>query len=285
MKEYHVLSLGAGVQSTALYLMFARGEITPQIDAAIFADTQEEPDAVYRHLEWLQSIGGPPILVRTAGKLGDDLVNGRNSTGGRFASIPAFTKDEEEKVGVLRRQCSKEYKTEVVERAIRREVLGMVPKQRVPKGIKVYQYIGMSFDEMGRAGRVQAIFKAKRVKWSVPVFPLIERYMTRANCLDWLADKVPHETPRSACTFCPYHNDHEWDRLKREDPAGWARALEVDSALRRPGIVLNRNLEQQMYLHRSCQPLGLVQLDLSPDPRKAQTTMNFAGECMGMCGV
>jgi hypothetical protein len=79
-----------------------------KLDAAIFADTGEEPEAVYRHLEWLQSLNGPPILVRSVGRLGDDLVNGRNSTGGRFASIPAFTtKDEGGTVGITRRQCSK----------------------------------------------------------------------------------------------------------------------------------------------------------------------------------
>jgi hypothetical protein len=142
----------------------------------------------------------------------------------------------------------------------------------------------MSFDEMGRAHRVSEIFK-KRAKWTVPVFPLIENFMTRANCVDWLHGKVPHETPRSACTFCPYHSDHEWNRLQREDKDGWERAIQVDNALRKDGAVLNRNLDQAMYLHRSCGPLALVQLDLDPDARKAQTTMNFAAECMGMCGV
>ena len=39
---FNVLSLGAGVQSTALYLKFARGEMPIKLDAAIFADTQEE---------------------------------------------------------------------------------------------------------------------------------------------------------------------------------------------------------------------------------------------------
>ena len=90
-KTYHILNLGAGVQSTALYLMFLNGELEDKLDYAVFADTQEEPDSVYTHLEWLRSLGGPPILTDTAGKLGDDLIHGKNSTGGRFASIPAFT--------------------------------------------------------------------------------------------------------------------------------------------------------------------------------------------------
>ena len=51
---YNVLSLGAGVQSTAMALMAAKGEITPMPDIAIFADTQAEPKSVYEHLEWLK---------------------------------------------------------------------------------------------------------------------------------------------------------------------------------------------------------------------------------------
>jgi len=84
-----VLNLGAGVQSTTVYLMANSGEI-PAYDYAIFADTGEEPQAVYHHLDWLLSLGGIPILIRSAGKLGEDLIRGHNSTNGRFAAIPAY---------------------------------------------------------------------------------------------------------------------------------------------------------------------------------------------------
>jgi hypothetical protein len=90
MPEFHVLNLGAGVQSTAVYLLSMEGRL-PKFDAAIFADTRSEPAAVYSHLKWMQTIGGPPILVRSKGSLAVDLQKGVNSTGGRFASIPAFT--------------------------------------------------------------------------------------------------------------------------------------------------------------------------------------------------
>ncbi len=143
MTEYHILNLGAGVQSTTLYLMFMRGELPVKLDCAIFADTQEEPGAVYEHLEWLKSLKGPEILVRTCGKLGDDLTHGRNTTGQRFAAIPAFTTaNGGGDVGRTRRQCSKEYKTEVIQRTIRREVLGLAPGRRVPRTTKVHQSEG-----------------------------------------------------------------------------------------------------------------------------------------------
>ncbi len=115
LSKHRVLNLGAGVQSTTLYLMYLAGEITPAIDCAIFADTGEEPQGVYDHLNWLKGLGGPPILVRSVGRLGEDLMRGRNSTGQRFASIPAFTAAVEgQQLGIVRRQCTKEYKVEVI---------------------------------------------------------------------------------------------------------------------------------------------------------------------------
>ncbi len=115
--QFHVLNLGAGVQSTALYLLSREPGSKIRFDAAVFADTQEEPGGVYRHLSWLQSLGWPPIHVRTAGKLGDDLIHGRPGSGG-FSSIPAFTAEDHRtrlrfcagvKEGMVRRQCTHDF--------------------------------------------------------------------------------------------------------------------------------------------------------------------------------
>lgn len=288
MSDLHILNLGAGVQSTTLYLMFLRGEIAPQIDYAIFADVQEEPADVYRHLAWIQSLGGPQIITCTAGRLGDDLVSRRRAPGAgraRFASIPAFTTADAgiTSPGRTKRQCSKEYKTAVIERCIRREILGIQPGRRIPKSVRVHQYIGISLDEAGRAARIAKRF-GESCKWSTPHFPLVERFWTRADCLTWLSVKVPHQCPRSSCTFCPNHNDSEWIRLRATDPEGWARAVQIDRALR-DGSVMNRNHQQVMYLHRSCRPLDEVVFDERPNPRELQISMSFAAECQGVCGV
>lgn len=281
---YNVLSLGAGVQSTALYLMAARGELDVKLDAAIFADTQDEPAKVYAHLEWLKAQGGPPILTGTAGKLSDHLARGINSTGGRFASIPAFTtEDGGASVGITRRQCSKEYKTEVIGRVLRREILGLKPGQS-PKGVKVNQFIGISLDEAGRAARMERNVPAP--KYLRRRFHLIENNITRAGCSAYNADKVPHEVPRSACKFCPYHNDYEWHRQKTETPGEFADSCAVDRFLRDPNAVVQRARTHTAFLHRSCKPLELVQFDPTPPkPREAQLAMNFAAECEGVCGV
>ena len=109
-----ILSLGAGVQSTTVYLLAMDGAL--HLDAAVFADTQDEPQAVYKHLEWLKSLRGPPIYVRSKGRLSSALTTVESAKYGkptRFAAVPFFTKGADGEIGQTRRQCSREYKVEV----------------------------------------------------------------------------------------------------------------------------------------------------------------------------
>jgi 3'-phosphoadenosine 5'-phosphosulfate sulfotransferase (PAPS reductase)/FAD synthetase len=49
------VSFGVGVQSSAMLLMLDAGELPgPLPEAALFADTGWEPDAVYRQLDYLK---------------------------------------------------------------------------------------------------------------------------------------------------------------------------------------------------------------------------------------
>lgn len=303
-----ILNLGAGVQSTAVFLMAHEGLIQP-IDHAIFADTQEEPQAVYDHLEWMRTIGQPvPLLhVATAGKLGDDILGetvptvkaaGREhapykpSHRHRFASIPAFTgKHHDQRTerdpcneGMIRRQCTKEYKIEVVEKVIRRVILGLKPKHHIPKNIHIDQIFGISLDEKGRAARIVRNWEGR--KWSTPSFPLIELKMTRADCLDYLKTRVPHTVQRSACVFCPFKSASEWLKTK-SSPTEWARAVEVDRGLREPGKAVNSRMDQAIYLHRSLIPLEMVDLEAEAKKEAAKKSRPLFDlmECEGMCGL
>lgn len=272
MKELHVLSLGAGVQSTAVYLLAMEGRI--RLDAAVFADTQDEPKAVYSHLEWLMNLGGPTIRTPSKGRLSRSLTTVESAKYGkrtRFAAVPFFTMKPDGEIGQTRRQCSKEYKVEVVERCIRRDIIGLKPRQRVPKHITVHQYFGISADEARRTIGIK-----KRV--ARPHFPLIELGWTRADCVRYLESRVPHEVPRSACVYCPFHSDAEWIKV-RSVPEDWALALRVDEALRVEGAIVNRNMDAQMFAHRTCKPLGEVEF------RHERQFNMFTTECEGVCGV
>ena len=283
MNEKHVLNLGAGVQSTTLFLMALEGEVH-KFDVAVFADTQEEPDDVYKHLDWLDSLGGPPILRVTAGRLGDALDKGTDASGnsrtdgGHYISIPAFTKHPDGRMGAVQRQCTKDFKVVPIEQAIRQQVFGAAPGKGIPKDAVCVQYMGLSFDEPKRVIRVKERFLAKPKNWKVE-FPLWDMQMTRGDCMTYLKERVPHPVPRSACVFCPFKKDEEWRLLRDHDPKGWARAVEIDRVCR-----TCTGLNAQRFLHRQCVPLD--QVDLRPEHERTGQMLfrGFQDECEGYCG-
>lgn len=270
-KEYHILSLGAGVQSTTVYLLAMDGAF--HLDAAVFADTGDEPKAVYAHLEWLQSLNGPRIIERSVAHLSVDLIAGVNSYGKPCATtVPLYTPMPDGSIGQTKRQCSKNYKVLVVEKAIRRDVLSLAPGRRIPRGTSVHQYFGISLDEAGRALRI-------RERVTLPHFPLIDRRWTRADCLRFLASRVPHQVPRSACVYCPYKSDAEWMDLRNSSPDDWGRAVEVDAALRLTRRKVGHDKDAKLFVHRTCVPLDQVQF------RHERQFNMFTTECEGVCGV
>lgn len=253
-----ILSLGAGVQSSTLALMIARGDL-PMVDAAVFADTGWEPAAVYTWLDWLK--GQLPFSVHmvSAGNIRADTLAKVTDPSRRVASVPWFTLGGG-KVGMGRRQCTKEYKLRPLQRKVV-ELMGGRPKG----GCEML--VGISMDEIWR-------MKESRVQYIRNVFPLIDREMTRQDCLRWMEERQYPRPPKSSCIGCPFHSDVQWRDLT---PKEFADAVEVDRAIRhQPGM------RAQQFMHRSCKPLD--QVDLSTPEERGQIDL-FNNECEGLCGV
>jgi hypothetical protein len=263
-----IISLGAGVQSTTLALMAMHGEIGPMPDVAIFADTGDEPAAVYAHLERLEKILPFPVhRVRRVGEtLSEHMVSAVKSKATRTASAPFFTKDPD---GMLPRQCSTEFKVRPIERHVR-ELLGIEKGKRSPGIPVVEQWLGISWDEAIR-------MRPARVRYITHRYPLVEKEMHRHHCLRWMADKGYPRPPKSACVFCPYHSQDQW-RSVRSSPADWQRAVAFDAAIRDGA----RGMRGTMFVHRQRVPLD--QVDLSTPEERGQLNL-FNNECEGMCGV
>jgi len=152
-----------------------------------------------------------------------------------------------------------------------RELVGLKYRQRAPKGeILVEQWIGISLDELQR-------MKDSHVKWIRHRWPLIEKRMTRGHCLEWMERNGYPKPTKSACTFCPYHDNDTWRAMKQNDVESWDDAVAMDNMIRN-GI---RGTTQKLYLHQSMQPLEEV------DFRNAEDfgQLSFLDECDGMCGV
>jgi len=236
-----VISLGLGVQSTAMYFMSSMNEID-RADYAIFADPGAEHDDTYKMLEfalkWQKEHDGIPIIAKQKNLL-RDLLSQQNSTGQRFASIPAFAGAS----GMLRRQCTKEYKIDVVVKAMR-ELYGLKPHKRMPMS---EVWLGITLDEMQRLKES----RLPRIKYR---YPLYEKEMTRGNCAQWLKDHDIPVPPKSACSFCPYQNDYRWKRTLESERRG--EVIAVDKAIRDSS---KRGISQPIYLHHSLTPLDELQ--------------------------
>jgi hypothetical protein len=211
----HVISLGAGVQSTTMALMAAHGEITPMPSCAIFADTGAEPAHVYEHLKWLMSsnVLPYPVHIVSAGNIAEDLKRGYTTVGsqGRFAGAPFFIKRMKPngasyEISMGRRQCTRHYKVDVLKQA-QRKLLGYAAGTRIPVD-SITVWIGISLDEAVRA-------RPARDKWQINRHPLLEKQINRRQCLEWLEAKAYPRPKKSACTFCPFHDDMTWCRLRR----------------------------------------------------------------------
>ena len=277
MTTKHILNLGAGVQSTMVALLHEFvPDAVPEFDCAIFADTQEEPRPVYDHLQWLVGRVPYPVLIRTRGSLGNELLHGIEGDDDT-SRIPAWLASQEGvKEGMGRRSCTYHFKILIIVQTIRRDVCGLARYQHMPRDLKVHTYTGLSYEEGARIAKVNARAKP----WQVFHHPLHELKITRPMAQRWLRDQVPHKVPRSACTFCPYRRDEEWLDLIESDPAGFERACVIDDGLR-TGAACAERLIMKQYIHRSCVPLRSVKFVRGEQPKE----FAFAGECMGMCGL
>lgn len=263
--DMHVISLGAGVQSSAMALMAGAGLIGPMPEVAIFADTQAEPATVYRQVEYLKKTLPFPVEVATKGNLTYEALRVRRSKKGNLYQnhhVPAFIRNNKTgDIGMFRRECTFDFKIGVVNRRLR-ELKG---KRHVVR------WIGISVDEAHR-------MKDSLLGWSTHRYPLIGLGMTRADCRKWIETNGHPIPDKSSCVFCPYHDDRHWQRLKDTDPDGFTMAVQFEAGLQNS----LRQIEgsgKEVFLHRSMQPLDKVMFT-----DKDQMDM-FGNDCEGMCGV
>src|SRR5690349_2062349 len=109
-------------------------------------------------------------------------------------------------------------------------------------------------------------------------WPLVEHGMSRCDCMRWLQRHGYRMPGKSACTFCPYHDDALWREMKRNDPQSFEEAVLIDKMIRN-GV---RGTKQKLYLHSSMRPLDEIDFRNAEDAGQYSL---FDNECEGMCGL
>lgn len=249
---FKAISLGWGVQSFTLAAMVAVGELEP-VQAAIHADTMHEGELTYDFARcwtaWLEERGVKVVTVK----------NESNPVSySKVVDIPAFTHNGR-KPGQTRRNCTQDWKIAPLRRWL----------QANRNGQPVEQWLGISMDEFQR-------MRDSDVKYVVNRWPLIEKRMSRNDCISWLQSHGIEVPPKSSCTFCPYHNQAAWREIKMRGGADWEEAVTVDRAIRkvRPPY--------DLYVHPARIPLEDVDLRNMQD--RGQLSL-WDEECSGLCGV
>lgn len=256
-----ILSHGGGVQTSTLMFMAERGDID-RPDAAIIADTCNEPQAVWDYLAYASEQTSIPVYKVSNGDLIENIRRSKAEPDGKaVVTLPYFLANG----GRMPRTCTKTLKIDAVTKQIR-SLLGLRKGQRVPADVKVEVLIGISTDEKHRAGGYPA------EKWQSVRYPLLEEDMSFASCIRWLEDRQYRSPPRSRCIVCPFRSNESWRQLTADE---FEFACEIDDFIREGGPP--RGFNSLPYLHADRIPLR--QVDLSrPDL--------FAEEdCMGGCAT
>lgn len=250
------LSLGWGIQSFTMVAMSALGDL-PLVDVAIHADTTHERSETYefaaRWAPWLEEQG---IHVVTAQDKSPRIITDR--VGGEIF-IPAFTKDSSSNGGQLRRQCTGRWKIAPIRRWLQ--------TNRNKESVELW--IGISLDEALR-------MKPSNVKYITHRWPLIEKRMTRNDCVNWLRAHDLEVPPKSSCVFCPFHDMATWRELKMSGNGNWEKAVEVDELIRKA------RPPYDLFVHPARKPL--VEVDVRNQEDKGQLRL-WDEECTGYCGL
>jgi 3'-phosphoadenosine 5'-phosphosulfate sulfotransferase (PAPS reductase)/FAD synthetase len=250
-----IISLGWGCQSFTLAAMIALGELEP-VDYAIYANTTHEFSGTYEFAKkwtpWLEEHGVRVVTV---------INKRKNDPTGEHEHPAYITYDQKAGIyGRLHRRCTENWKIFPIRRWL----------QAHRNGASVEQWIGISWDESQR-------MKDSDVKYITNRWPLIEKRMTRNDCIAWLKVHDLEVPPRSACTFCPYHSTREWQHIKAS-PVDWQEAVAVDRAIRKA------RPPYDLFVHPARKPLEDV--DLRTEEERGQMTFDgWDSECSGICGV
>ena len=101
-------------------------------------------------------------------------------------------------------------------------------------------------------------------------------YLEIPDSKEWMKKYNYPTPPRSACTYCPFHNNDEWLHIKSGDPKEWQEVLEFDRFIRDK----SKNKDEELFLYSKKIPLDKA------DFKKEDNQLDlFNNECEGMCGV
>ena len=215
------ISYGGGVQSNALMVLAALGKV--DADTLLFANTGDDSEHPAT-LGYVRNVARPYAEAH-----GLTLYELRRTyrDGSPYPTLwEAMTRENSRRVPIpmrmrtgvpASRTCTADWKA------------GVLAKWRRQHGATAedpaVSMIGFSTDEWHRAN------KRKAEPWEAIEYPLLDLRMSRADCLATIRRAGLPEPPKSACWFCPWTKPNRWAELRRDDPATFDKAADLEEFL------------------------------------------------------
>lgn len=265
VRHMKILSFGAGMQSTALALMSCENALVkkaglmpypkvPIYDAVIFCDLGFEPPWVTKQARFVQKscMDAGIKYVKLDAPLYRDLM--QNFGKKRVVSIPWWTLDDKGHKSKMPRNCTLDYKVNLISKHVRWELLGYKKGQRLQeKDKKAHElHMGFSSEEKRRC-------KENPNPMFINKFPLVEMGFERKDAYAYCKEIWGLETKASACCFCPFHRNYFYAYLKKHEPSSYQKLLEIDELLR--NNTPHPPMDSQLFISRSRKRLSELQTD------------------------
>lgn len=269
-----ILSCGSGMQSTALALMACENAKKPEThsavpvyDAIIFCDLGNEPEWVYKQTDFIAEAcknAGISFYVLDS-PMYEDLTSNYGKR--RVVSVPFWAINEDGKKSKMPRNCTLEYKVNLITKFVRWELLGYKKGQRTnPEDINAHEmHMGFSYEERKRC-------RENPHKLFVNKFPLVEMKLERKDNYAYIRDVWGLETKASACNICPFHRNYFFSYLKDHHKKGYESVLAFDEILETE--TKNTKIKGQLFISRSRKRVK----DLTPEECDDAETFDYKGQ-------
>lgn len=238
-----VISYGGGVQSTAMVVLAATGELPHgPYDAALFSNVGEDSEHPAT-LEYVRNVAIPWAAER--GFQIHELK--RVMRGGEERTLWQDLMRDSKTINIPirmangapgNRNCTATYKMKVVGKWLKEHGASEAEPATVA--------IGISTDEIIR------VSNKKSMPYEIPVYPLIDLGLDRSRCMSVIRDAGLPVPPKSSCFFCPFHRPQQWAEMRRDEPELFEKAAQLEDVLNERRAKLGKD---DVYLTRFAKPL------------------------------
>jgi hypothetical protein len=273
MKTLNVLSWGGGTQSTALILKMLDGEVKDnqgvpiKPDYIIFADTLNESkmvyDQIYKIINYVKVNYDFDIIVTKKNKelkSDEDIIElikkGLKYRNSKYADLfqshvlyfqghtksidvmPFWVRDANGKVGKTPfKACTKTFKIDQIMKELRAQEKVRAFKKT---DYKINLYIGYTVDEISRV-------KPNPLPYAENLFPLVDLYLSRYDCVNYVNDKLGFSPRSSVCNMCYANDFNKCYDVYINDKEGWDKLIILDNVMANKK---GHNLDQDVFMFR-----------------------------------